>query len=175
MPVRNSSLDPFSAAATDDDAIAAASGIIRGYCGWHIWPEITETLVLDGPGTELLLLPTHALSSVDALVETSWGRDATPVALNVVSDIAWSEAGMVRHTDRRRWTSRPRGISITITHGLAFIPPEVAQLAAALAGRAKGNPSRLRRMQVGQRSEDYAAAGLLEDEMRALDPYRRVV
>ena len=38
--------------------IQAAEGAVRRYCGWHIAPVATETLVLDGTGTRLAL-PSH--------------------------------------------------------------------------------------------------------------------
>ena len=44
----------------------AASAAVRRYCGWHIGPVAEETLVLDGPGGDLLVLPTLRLEAVTA-------------------------------------------------------------------------------------------------------------
>lgn len=153
----------------------AAAATIRGYCRWHIWPVVTETVVLDGPGSGLLMLPTLRLLAVSAVSQTRRGRGQTAATLDVAADLEWSAAGMVWHVDGVPWSGRARGVSVTFTHGYAVAPPEVIQLAAALVKRAASNPARLKRMQVGQRSEDYETAGLLRDEMAVLDPYRRIV
>lgn len=166
------SFDTASPASTPQDAAAA---LIRAYCHWHIWPRMTETVVCDGPGTDLLVLPTLMLTAVSAVTETRRGVGGAPVALNVATDVDWSEAGLVWHVDRRRWTSKPRGVSVTFEHGYQNAPSQIVQLATALAARAASNPTRLKRMQVGQRSEDYETAGLLQDEMAILAPYRRIV
>lgn len=153
----------------------AGSAVIRGYCRWHIWPAVTETLILDGPGTTTLLLPTLALTAVTAVTETRWGRGQTAVTLTPATDLDWSAAGVLWHVDRKCWTSKPRGISVSIVHGYADVPDDIAQLATALTARSAGNPSRVKRMQLGQRSVEYAAAGLLLDEIAVLDRYRRLI
>ena len=41
----------------------AASDAIREYCGWNIYPQVTETITVDGSGTSVLLLPTMNLTA----------------------------------------------------------------------------------------------------------------
>lgn len=163
-------------------ALAAASAAVRGYCRWHIYPEVTETLVLDGMGGGVLLLPTLRLSAITALSETQRGQDQTPVSLTPASDLEWSAAGMVWRHDGRCWTRRARGISITITHGYDEIPAEITSIVLDVAKRGLSNPNRLSAITVGSRSEQYAGSnssrgpgGLFLDEMSKLDPYRRML
>lgn len=98
------------------DSWAAAVEAIRGYCGWHIAPVVTEDVVLNGDGGDVLFLPTMRLVSLTAV--TSDGTAAT--------DLEWSESGMVRG---HRWSSKFRGIAATMTHGHDEWPPELAALA----------------------------------------------
>lgn len=172
-------LPPFGE--SDDQAIAAllpaASKVIRNACRWHVWPVVTETLVLDGPGTDLLKLPTKRVSSITALSETQRGKGQSPVTVDV-DDLEWSAAGLVWWHDRRCWTSRARGVSVTLAHGWAEYPEDLAQLAVGLASRSTANPLRLSQVAVGSRSESYGTGGggvLYQDELAQLAPYRRIV
>ena len=40
----------------------AAQAAVRAYCGWHIAPSLSETLVLDGTGARAFILPTLHLT-----------------------------------------------------------------------------------------------------------------
>jgi hypothetical protein len=155
-------------------ALLAASAVIRGYCRWHIWPQLSETFVIDGPGTRLLRLPTREVSAVASIVETQRGSGQVPITLTVATDVDWSRNGTVERVDGHCWTRKMRGVTVTATHGFLELPADVADIATSLAASASGNPSRLKRMQIGERSADYSGAGLLEDDMRRLDPYRRL-
>lgn len=158
---------------TDLDLLAA-SNTIRKYCRWVIWPvQTAEVFVLDGPGTPLLLLPTLALTAVTALSETKRGIGQVATVIPV-TDLEWSRKGLIWHGTRRCWTDRAQGVSVTVTHGLVDPPDEIVQLTLNLARREAGNPSRLKRSQVGQRSEEYSVP-MLADERAVLAPYRRLV
>jgi hypothetical protein len=143
---------------------------------------VTETLVLDGFGGGVLLLPTLNLTAITALTETQRGVGQSPVTLTPATDLEWSAAGMVWRQDGRCWTRRARGISITITHGLDAPPAAVTQVVLNLAKRSLANPNRVSMMSVGSRSEQYAGSnssrgpgGLYQDEMAELDPYKRML
>lgn len=83
----------------DPDAQAA----IRAYCGWHVAPSITETIVLDGPGSDVLMLP--SLRVTDVARVTSGGTE--------IKDPEWSRAGMVRGSFDDRFGS----VEVEFTHG----------------------------------------------------------
>lgn len=111
----------------DDDQtvilLAAALGAARRYCGWHVTPLHTdEEVVLDGPGTPLLVLPTLKLVELTALTE-----DGVDVDLDYV---AASSRGLCRKKNGYpltwpagyRWTGEYNGITATMTHGYTDAP-----------------------------------------------------
>lgn len=115
---------PDAPAGIDPAQWASAVGAIRDYCGWHIAPEVEETLTVDGPGGHLLVLPTQHVVSVASIT-----NDGT-----VVTDPEWSASGLVRGG----WSSRFRGVVVTMKHGFEEWPAELAAAAqdmVAIAGR----------------------------------------
>lgn len=101
-------------------ALAAA----RAYCGWHVIPEVEETVTVDGPGSPLLVVPTLRLVDVTELSE-----DGTAVDL---AGVEWSGRGLLRKTSRACWTGRYRGIAATIKHGFASAPDFNSAVLAAV-------------------------------------------
>jgi hypothetical protein len=77
---------PTFPAGVDEDAWAATVAEVRAFCGWHIAPEVTETLTLDGPGGYVLVLPT--LHLVDLVSVTNDGTAVTDPASTGTSE--WS-------------------------------------------------------------------------------------
>jgi hypothetical protein len=157
---------------TDDQAVA----FVQTYCGWHISPELDETLTLDGPGGWALILPTLHVVSIASVTENG-------TALVEDADYTWSEAGVVR---RRSWCGDPevwvtgwwtceyRGISVELTHGYADWPLDLASVISTISARIKENPSGLEQITVGPFSEKYASSGaaLSAGELFVLDAYR---
>lgn len=172
LPPLADSSDPATS-----ELIEAASKVVRNACRWHVWPQVSETLTLDGPGGDLLMLPTKHVETITAVTVTPRGKGQSPVLVDV-DDLEWSAAGLVWWHDRRCWTSRARGISVAMTHGLDQRPADLAQVTLSLAARSKSNPKRLTQIAVGSRSEAYGSAGggvLYADELDQLAPYRRIV
>lgn len=134
------SLDEFDDLRSDplqmrlDQAVAD----IRGACGWHIAPPRTETVVLDGPGRSVLLLPSLHVSAVSSVVED--GRDLVDGI-----DYQWSEKGMLRRRNTL-WTANWRGVTVTFTHGYDTVPAELVALIFDVATAAAAVP-------VGQQPE----------------------
>lgn len=109
-------------AGVDEIHWAAATSAIRRYCGWHIAPEATETLTLDGPGGSLLRLPSLHVTDVVSVTNDS-------VA---VTDPEWSANGLIRGC----WTSKFRGVVVTFTHGYQVCPDDVYAVAVQMAQQA---------------------------------------
>jgi hypothetical protein len=87
-------------------ALAAA----RRYCGWVVTPPATDVdVVLDGPGTRDLVLPTMNLTALTACVEDGVTIDPT--------DLVWSRQGIVRKRNGCRWSCQYGAIRLTVTHG----------------------------------------------------------
>src|SRR5512139_2364445 len=91
---------PPTPAGVDDATWAATVAEVRAFCGWHIAPEVTETLTRDGSGGPVQVLPTLRL--VDLISITNDGT--------AVTDPEWSTSGMVYAGTWARWTPKFRGV-----------------------------------------------------------------
>ena len=98
--------------------LSAALTIARREVGWHVSPVIEETVVLDGPGSRILNLPTRRLITLTSIEE-----DGTPLTL---SDLTWSAGGppgllerpvSVRKRSRGWWSCDYQAVEVTMTHG----------------------------------------------------------
>lgn len=107
--------------------LGAATEAVRNYCGWHVFPVREETLILDGPGGHLLVLPTGKLLDVVSITELG----------ETVTDFEWSADGKLR---KRCWTERYRAISITVRHGHSSAQDLLSTI-YAIASRAASSPS----------------------------------
>lgn len=90
---------------TEDAARAAA----QRYCGWHVTPQKTTQIVLDGPGGKLLAVPTLHLVQLLSITEDSVSVD--------LSTVEWSMSGLIRKKSGQDWTSRLGGVSVNMIHG----------------------------------------------------------
>jgi hypothetical protein len=85
----------------------------RRQCGWVVTPAKTETLYLDGPGTQILSLPTMNMTALNTCTENNIDLD--------VSTLAWSRRGLIQKTTggpcSSRWSNRLGAIQVNITHG----------------------------------------------------------
>lgn len=151
-----------------DKLLAVALSAIRTYCGWHVLGERTETLTLDGSGTQELQLPSVRVTDISAVVED----DETLPA----SAYRWSGAGLVRKRVGV-WSDEYRSIEVTLTHGYADgDAADVEGVVLALAAREASNPLALTSEAVGAMSFSHGViGGLMDHEYAKLDRYRAVV
>lgn len=104
-------------------AIDAALAAARRFCGWHVSPVRTDVEVtVDGPGGQVLSLPTLNLISVDEVDD-----DGSVVASG---DLRVSRLGLVRKRSGGCWSSAFGSVAATITHG--FTEAEAADWRAAI-------------------------------------------
>lgn len=120
-------LDAYDAT-TADLLVSAASDAVTDFCGWHIAPNQTETLTVDGSGTQIQPLPTLYLTGVTALTEAGTTVD--------VSRLDWSAHGVLQKRSGALWTSRRQGVVATVQHGLAAPPGWLVTMVCAMAARA---------------------------------------
>ena len=92
-----------------DQAVEA----VRAFCGWHVWPSVSETLVVESEGGRVLSLPTLKLIDLVSVSENGETLDE--------SLYEWSTTGDVKRLDRC-WSTRWRGISASVTHGFDECP-----------------------------------------------------
>lgn len=146
-----------------DSTLAA----VRRYCGWHVFPERIETVLLDGSGESRMQLPSLHVSDVESVRQVQ-GDSWEPV------DVSWSTVGLLR-VRCGRFTDEYRGVEVTLTHGFADCP-DVLKLVCDAARREIDNPMRLSSRRVGERQESYATSGLsgvlFGSEFAVLDQYR---
>lgn len=154
---------------TGDPALllGAAESAVRDYCGWHIAPQRTEVVTVDGSGGRLQPLPT--LHLVDVLTVTEDGTDVD------VTPGMWSAVGYLWRW--QPWTGTRRGIVAEITHGYTEVPLVVTGVMVSAVARWRANPTAARSRRVGQVSATYGAPSLGSDDLlplekSALDRYR---
>ncbi|AXQ65132.1 head-to-tail connector complex protein [Gordonia phage Schmidt] len=154
------------AGAQADMAVEGALAAVRTYCQWHVLGERTETLVLNGSGTQELTLPTTRVVEVlevredgELLPERAW---------------SWSADGALRKRVGC-WSDEFRSVEVKLTHGHETAP-DVVRVVLALAARNADNPLARKSEAVGSMSFGRdAVGGFFADEYRQLDPYRAVV
>jgi hypothetical protein len=93
-----------------DVALSAA----RRYAGWHVSPvRVDDEVIIDGPASRALLLPTKKLVELTEVVE-----DGSILAL---TGLRWTVAAdyvvRVRKRSNAFWTGEYASISVTMTHG----------------------------------------------------------
>lgn len=149
---------------TDNDRLAQAQALVRGYCGWHIAGYREDTVTLPGTGGRLLVLPTLHLVEVISIE-----HDDTPVES---ASFTASDAGVLTHTGY--WGTGQ--ITVTFVHGYQYAPPEVTAVVQAVAQRGIDNPGALVRKTRGPFTDQYRddAPGLMIHEQGALGRYKIV-
>lgn len=157
--------------------IDGATAAVRRYCGWHIAPAFTETVLLDGSGGSVLTLPTLHLTALSAVTEN--GTALTEYApVDGSGDFEWSVLGSVRRV-RGLWTERYRAVSVTMTHGFDAAP-DVAQIILQVTAAALSSPMGATREQAGQLAVSWATTApgvsgglsLLGRDLATLSLYR---
>lgn len=109
-------------------AVLAATELIRDHCGWHIAPEQTVTLTLDGNSAGVLALPTLRL--VDVVSVTVGGVLYEPTVYQ------WSAVGFLRVYGGYDL----RSVEVEITHGYDGVPDIVSSVCLTVAARAYVSP-----------------------------------
>lgn len=152
--------------------LAGASEAIRRYCGWHVFPVVTDDVVLDGPGGSLLVLPTLHVTEITALSNGDTVED--------VAELEWSARGMVRKRCGF-WTDRFRGVAVTFTHGYEDVP-DLKQIVQQVVANALASPMGATREQAGQTSVSWATTApgvsgglsLLDRDLAVVNTYKLV-
>jgi hypothetical protein len=157
-------LEDFPGAPFSDTLVDAAVSDIRSEAGWHIAPQVTETLTLDSYGGQLLSLPSQRVVNVTAV------RDMTRAGA-VLTGWTRSSCLLWRSTYHTYCFGWPVGqVEVDIVHGFATTPPDLLAAVAARALRLSNprDPS-LASQLVGQVSQTYAtsAAGFAPDPVVA--------
>lgn len=117
-------LGEFPGAPFPQSRVDAAVSRLRKIAGWHIAPQLTETLTLDGSTTKLLVLPTLQLVDVVEIRDVS---GTTPV---VLGDWRAATAGLIKR--RCGWPWGFRAVEVDVVHGYEETPPDLFDVVAGL-------------------------------------------
>jgi hypothetical protein len=121
----------------DDDEterqLAAALAAARNYCGWHVTPVLVDqTVTLDGPGTQLLVLPTLKLTELSEVTESDVELD--------LDILVWSARGLIAKRDvSAYWTSVFGSITVMFSHGYDAAPDFESVVLSAIERGAFGS------------------------------------
>ena len=149
--------------------IDQATALVRSYCGWHVAPVITETLVLDGSGSATQMLPSLRVRGISTVT-----YDGVPLSPD---EYDWSPVGYL--TVPGRCSKRAGALSVTLTHGFDDAP-DLAAVVMAVVSRAQASPNGVVRTQAGPFAETYSqtafnvagGVSLVAHEYSILDRYR---
>lgn len=145
--------------------INQATAAVRSYCGWHVTPQITETITVAGSGGQWLVLPTLQLVGVNAVTNA----DNDPYTSD---DYTWLPHGVLHRTPDCGIWARGGTVTLTMTHGYDEAP-DLAGVILARAARVQSNGRGATRVQAGPFSEQYdTGTGFTADETAVLDRYR---
>lgn len=103
-----------------------------------------DQVVLDGTGTDTLVLPSWPVTAISALDE-----DGT--SLTQGDDYVWSRSGVVTRK-RDVWPSLPRSVEVTFTHGYTTIPEVIRSATVKIAAASWVNPAGVRSESIGDYS-----------------------
>lgn len=144
------------------DALLAASGQVRAYCGWAITAEDHAEVVVDSDGGRVLTVPCLHLTAVHEVQ----AKDQTE------TDYEWSVSGVLYRAGR--WPAGLRAVRVVYSGGYDEPPPELAAVVCGLAGRLS-LPAGVASWSVGSQTVTFntdAAPGLAGVELAVLDRYR---
>lgn len=156
-----------------EGALTAASQRIRDYAGWHIWPQVSEVIHLNGPGLRELFLPTLFLASITSITDD--GETVTVADLDY--NVGKLTDGII---DGRCWSTKRGAVVATIVHGHPVVPAGLRYLTMQMAARALGSPLGATKEASLSSSVSWSLTGtqkaggvvLLDDEHAEIDAYR---
>lgn len=140
----------------------AATAEARSYCRWHVTPSLSETVTLDGPGGQTLLLPSLHVTAVSSVT-----ADGTLLVAD--TDYTWSQVGVLTRVDGC-WPWTTGSVVVAFTHGYDEAP-DLAKVILARASRSQSNHTVAKSVTTGPFSESYDLA-FFADEYATLDRYR---
>jgi len=111
-----------------DVAVAA----VRFEAGWHIAPEVTQTVKLDGSETTTLILPTKYLVNVTAVRDLTGN---TPVAIT-----GWRKTRSGMLSRDAGWPNGFESVEVDMVHGHPSTPPELLPVIVDFYRAAKSDP-----------------------------------
>lgn len=148
-------------------ALAAASRRFRGAVRHPVTLVSSDSITLDGNGTQSLLLPAAPVVSVESVE-----LDGEALVLN--TDYEWSADGYLRCLSGY-WPNRLRCIALTYTHGYAMIPEDIQEVVLDQARAIYAITPGVQQKTVGSQSVTFgaqAATGVTAQWSTTVERYR---
>lgn len=153
-------------------ALDSASEVVRDYCHQDFDDASATSIVLDGTGTQWVLLPQLPVNDVDSV--TLYDGLGAEDALTETEEFLWYADGRLYRVGTV-WPSDPQAITVVYDHGYTTIPASVRMVAAQVALRIMIQGI-VRQESIGGYSVTYASDiggfGLTPSEERVLSRYR---
>ena len=130
MLVHVSDLVAFSGVPSSQALVDSVSSRIRRTCGWHIAPQVKETLVLDSIGAPVIVLPTLRLVDVSAVRYWSGSQMVPLTSWNART--GWSAQSCSINCPGG-FPAGDRVLEVDITHGYKTCPEDLLQAIVALS------------------------------------------
>jgi len=125
--------------------LGVAGDAIRDYCGWHIYPVVSQTHVEAVIGNEgIVMLPSLNVVSVEAI---RWRGVVIPDGLYEVHSSGWVQLDPAANFVDLRGSQVPlrggqhRWLSVDFTHGFDKMPRVVSEVGFELTGQTMEKPS----------------------------------
>lgn len=150
----------------DNDTLARALASARGYCGWHVTPEIREEITVDASGEGVVYLRSLHVTEIHTVTV-----DGEP---QNIDGLRWAQNGLIY----ARWCGR---VVVDLTHGYAAAEDFTNAVLESAARRRGLKPGAFPKSQVtvGQRTEQYAVpygysggSSLTDADLSAFDRYK---
>ena len=150
----------------DQAVIDAAVRSVKNYLGWPVSPRLERTVIVDGPPTHKLALPTldpdafvmevRDVTSDTPVVLTGWRKLNTP--------ILFRSAG---------WPCGEASIEIDLRDGYTDLPPDLLPMIAnACASQGSATGGTLKTVRVDDYSEEYDTSATAASGPTKSQPYR---
>lgn len=120
----------------EPELVLAAAAQVRGICGWHIAPSLTETVKLPWERRGRYVLPSLRVTAVTSVTVngTAVAFDWSPNGQLQIAP-TFGSFGLPSANGPGLWTGGLRGVAVTFTHGYAVCPDDVRQVVLSRAGR----------------------------------------
>src|SRR5512146_3336226 len=115
-----------------------AQAVMVAYCGWDPTTPVTETVLLDGNGSQLLTLPSLYVTAVSAVAITNAdGSVDTPsigFGASLICNVGWKINGELWRNDNY-WPQGQQNVSVTYSGGYSGPPDDVVAVLDSLTTR----------------------------------------
>jgi hypothetical protein len=157
-------LSDFPGAPFPARLVEAASESVRADAGWHIAPQVTETVAVHGDGGRILILPSRRVVSVTEVRDVSGG---SPVVLTGYR----LAGGSVLYRDSG-WPDGFAVLEVDMVHGFDTVPADLLPIVAARCKQASMD-STVTQESLGGRSVSFNVGRLASEvEGGPLSRYR---